>query len=248
LERKHRAVYARSEPGGWGPTEVDLLASETALGRLEDPARFGEVDLVRRTLLAWRFYHQVRTDAGSPLRRPCVGVATPTLASDGANLAALLATIAHIRLDTTDLDKAIDAAFPGARLVIPDPGRMAQFSMVFPEFPHRKFEAAELSDGTLRFLALAGALLAPRPPPFLALNEPEASLHPDLMEPLAGMIVKASERSQVWLVTHSERLAEAVETLGDAQPRKVLKVEGATMIEGLKPWGEFRDDESEEDD
>ena len=42
-----------------------------------------------------------------------------------------------------------------------------------------------------------------RLPPFLALNE--ASLHPDLMEPLERMSVGASKRSQVWLVTHSER-------------------------------------------
>ena len=57
----------------------------------------------------------------------------------------------------------------------------------------------------------AKAALAYRLPPFIALNEPEASLHPDLMEPLAGMVVKAAKRrSQVWLVTHSERLAHAV--------------------------------------
>ena len=59
-------------------------------------------------------------------------------------------------------------------------------------------------------LALAGALLAYRLPAFIALNEPEASLHPDLLEPLARLIVRASERTQVWLVTHSERLAAAI--------------------------------------
>ena len=72
----------------------------------------------------------------------------------------------------------IDQAFPGARLVVPPPGRTASFGMSFPEFPHRVFSAQELSDGTLRFLALAGALLAYRLPPFVALNEPETSLQP----------------------------------------------------------------------
>jgi predicted ATPase len=246
LERRHRGVMARDEADGWRSVEVDLMQSETVLGRLEDPSRFPELDLVRRTLLAWRFYHQVRTDAGSPLRRPCVAVATPALASDGANLAAVLATISHIGLDRTDLDAAVEAAFPGARLVLPNPRRMAEFAMVLPEFPQRQFAASELSDGTLRFLALAGALLALRPPPFMALNEPEASLHPDLMEPLAGMIVKAAKRSQVWLVTHSERLAEAVARLGHCTPRAVSKKDGATVIEGLKPWGEFADEDDED--
>jgi predicted ATPase len=248
LERRHRRVMARDETDGWRRVDVDLMDSETVLGRLEDPSRFPELDLVRRTLMAWRFYHQVRTDAGSALRRPCVAVATPALASDGANLAAVLATIVYIGLDRTDLDAAVEAAFPGARLVIPNPGRMAEFAMVLPEFPHRPFAASELSDGTLRFLALAGALLAVRPPPFLALNEPEASLHPNLMEPLAGMIVKASKRSQVWLVTHSERLAQAVARLGDCTPRAVAKKDGATVIEGLKLWGEFDDGEDEDGD
>jgi predicted ATPase len=69
-------------------------------------------------------------------------------------------------------------------------------TMSFPEFEHRQFEAAELADGTLRFLGLAGALMAYRLPPFTALNEPESSLHPGLMEPLAEMIVRAAERTQ----------------------------------------------------
>lgn len=246
LERRGRSVMARTEDRGWDKVDIDLLESETVLGRLEDSARFSELDLVRRTLLAWRFYHQVRTDADSHLRRPCVAVATPSLASDGSNLAAVFATLAHVRQDTTELDSAVQAAFPGARLVMPKPGRDASFAMIFPEFPQRQFAAAELSDGTLRFLALAGALLAYRLPPFIALNEPEASLHPDLMEPLAGMVVNAAKRSQVWLVTHSERLAQAVTAAGGAKVRTVVKTDGATTIESLKVWGEF-EDEADED-
>ncbi len=73
----------------------------------------------------------------------------------------------------------------------------------------------------------------------MALNEPEASLHPQLMAPLARMVVRASDRSQVWLVTHSEALAEAVEQSGAGQVRTVIKRDGATWIEGLKLTGEF---------
>jgi predicted ATPase len=115
--------------------------------------------------------------------------------------------------------------------------------MVFPDYPRRVFEAAELSDGTLRFLALAGALLAYRLPPFIALNEPETSLHPDLLAPLARLIVKASERTQVWLVTHSERLADAILAQGGTRPHRVVKREGATWIEGLKLFGAFAEEE-----
>jgi predicted ATPase len=243
VDREGPAVMARADNGRPAAVDLDLLASETVLGRLEDPSRYPELDAIRRTLLQWRFYHGLRTDAGSPLRRPCAAVATPTLASDGSDLAAVFATLRHIRQDTVDLDAAIDQAFPGAALVVDTPGRTASFGMIFPEFPDRVFDAHELSDGTLCFLALAGALLAYRLPPFIALNEPEASLHPDLMEPLARLVVQAAERTQVWLVTHSTRLAEAVTASGAGKVRTVAKQDGATVIEGLKLWGEFTEDD-----
>ncbi|CAO4142431.1 AAA family ATPase [Methylorubrum aminovorans] len=243
LDRDGPAGFVRDEEGRKRPFGTDLLPTETALAALQDAVRFPELQIVRQALGAWRFYHDVRTDAGSPLRRPCLAVTTPTLASDGADLAAVFATLAHIRGDTADLDAAFADAFPGARLVVPTPDREARFGVIFSEYPKRIFEPSELSDGTLRYLALAGALLAYRLPPFLALNEPEASLHPDLMEPLARMIVGASKRTQVWLVTHSERLAAAVAEHGGVRPRLVLKREGATGIDGLRRSGAFSDED-----
>ncbi len=244
LDRDGPAGFVRDEEGRKRPFGVSLLPTETALASLQDAIRFPELQIVRQAFAAWRFYHDVRTDAGSPLRRPCLAVTTPTLASDGADLAAVFATLAHIRGDTADLAAAFADAFPGARLVLPRPEREARFGVIFSDYPQRVFEPSELSDGTLRYLALAGTLLAYRLPPFLALNEPETSLHPDLMEPLARMIVRAAQRTQVWLVTHSERLAAAVADQGGVRPRLVLKREGATWIEGLRLAGDF----SEEDD
>ena len=243
MERKNNAVMARGEDGRPNAVDLDILASETVLGRLEDPVRYPALDLVRRTLLGWRFYHDLRTDFASPLRQPCIAVATPTLMSDGANLAAVFATLAHIRQDTLELDALVDNAFPGARLVIPKPERTASFGMTFPDFPKRVFDATELSDGTLKFLALAGALMAYRLPPFIALNEPESSLHPDLMEPLGRLVAKAAERTQVWLVTHSERLASAIAATGAGSVRTVIKRDGATTIDGLTRLGSFRDEQ-----
>lgn len=243
VERKGPSVMARDGEGRPAAMDIDLLPSETILGRLEDPSRYPELDAIRRTLLQWRFYHSLRTDAASPLRRPCAAVAAPTLASDGSNLAAVFATLRVIRGDTVDLREAVSAAFPGARVQAFAPDRWASFGMTFPEFPQRLFEAEELSDGTLRFLALAGALLAYRLPPFVALNEPESSLHPELMRPLAGLIARAAERTQIWLVTHSAALAGAVAEAGGGKVRTVVKAEGETRIEGLKRWGAFEEEE-----
>ena len=243
LERRGPRALATDDDGRKQPFRPELLASETALGALQDAARFPDVDVVRRTMLDWRFFHDFRTDRASALRQPCLAVTSPTLASDGSDLAAVFATLVHIREDTTDLDRAIEDAFPGAHLVVPEPERTASFGLTLPDYPKRVFEAGELSDGTLRYLALAGALLGYRLPAFIALNEPETSLHPELLEPLARLIMRAAERTQIWVVTHSERLAKAFADAGAVTPRTVIKRDGETWIEGLTRGGDFIDGE-----
>ena len=240
LERKGPAGWYRDEAGNRRQFEQPLLASETALSALR--GTLPELDAVRNLLAGWRFYHGFRTDAGSPLRRPALAVTAPMLDADGGNLAAVLATLRHIRQDTVDLDAAIDLAFPGARLAVPAPEKNAEFSLTYPDLPHRPFGAAELSDGTLQFVALLGALLAYRPPPFIALNEPEASLHPDLLPALARAIARAAERTQVWVVTHSTALADAIAQETGVLPRTVVRKNGGTWLEGLSDIGIFVDD------
>jgi len=109
----------------------------------------------------------------------------------------------------------------------------------------RPLAAAELSDGTLAYLCLVAALASYRLPGFIALNEPETSLHPDLVGPLARLIGRASERAPVWVVTHAPALAEALEVEAGATPWTVIKQDGATWLEGLKLTGEFGEDDEE---
>jgi len=54
------------------------------------------------------------------------------------------------------------------------------------------------------------ALLSPRPPSFIVLNEPENSLHPQMLPALAKLIAEASRYSQIWLTSHSPELAELI--------------------------------------
>ena len=65
------------------------------------------------------------------------------------------------------------------------------------------------------------------------------------MEPLAGMILRAAQRTQVWLVTHSERLARAIAAEGGPRPRVVVKRAGETWIEGLRLAGDFSEDDED---
>jgi predicted ATPase len=93
----------------------------------------------------------------------------------------------------------------------------------------RPLKASEFSDGALRYLLLIAALMTPRPPPLMILNEPETSLHPDLLPPLARLIALASSRSQIIVVTHAAKL---VTSLRDAGARQVVltKELGETVV------------------
>jgi predicted ATPase len=234
MERKGPAVFARDGSGKRSERPNALLPSETALAYLGGvPA----LDAARTALGNWRFYHSFRTDPESALRRPAPAVTAPMLSSDGRNLAAVFATLRFIREETIDLDAAIDEAFPGARLEVPRPTEFATFTVTFPETPKRPFGAHELSDGTLQFLALAGALLAYRLPPFIALNEPETSIHPNLIPALGRLIARAAERTQIWVVTHSRELADVLADTTGVLPHEVIRKDGATWLEGLHELG-----------
>jgi len=243
MERDHAAVTVRNADGLRETHAGEVLPSETALAAFRDGARYPEFDIVRRELLDWRLYHDFRTDAASPIRKPCHAIATPTLSADGHDLAAVLATLSLVRQDTVELDAAIADAFPGARLSASDSASSwCSFGMEFPDMPKRVFAAHELSDGTLKYLCLLGALMGYRLPSLIALNEPEASLHPALLPPLARLIRRASESATVWIVTHSQDLARAITEESGIRARHVIKRDGATTIEGLKASGQVADE------
>jgi predicted ATPase len=92
------------------------------------------------------------------------------------------------------------------------------------DFP---FQAWHLSDGTLRFICLATALLQPDPPPTIVIDEPELGLHPHALEVLAGLLQKASQRVQVIVSTQSAPL------LSQFEPEDVITVcrkDGASVF------------------
>ena len=160
------------------------------LASIADPQRAPEMLAVRESIRGWRFYDGFRTDIASPVRIPQIGTFTPVLNNDGTDLPAALQTILEIG-DDEALRRTIDDAFPKSRVHIEvQNGRfevkLQQHGLLRP------LSAAELSDGTLRFLLWTAALLTPRPPELMVLNEPETSLHPDLLPALARLIIAGS--------------------------------------------------------
>ena len=241
LERMGPVVNLRNADGAREMHKDSVLSSETALVAFRDGARYPEIEMIRQEMLDWRLYHDFRTDESSPIRQPSHAIATPTLSADGHDLAAVLGTLFIIRRETTELQQAFADAFPGTVLSAGDHGSWCEIAVHYPNF-QRPFGAHELSDGTLKYLCLLGALMGYRLPSLIALNEPEASLHPSLLPPLARLIAQAAQRTRIWIVTHSEALADALYEETGKKPRRVVKEDGATNIEGLTLSGEFRDE------
>ncbi len=98
----------------------------------------------------------------------------------------------------------------------------------------RPLKAAELSDGTLRYLCSIAALLSPRPPDLMILNEPETSLHPDLLPPLARLIAQAAKRSQIMVVSHASALIADLETAAEVTRIVLEKHLGETRVAGRR--------------
>lgn len=236
LEGRTRHVVAKRDAGSaWlhdaegkrTAFPFDLWNGESVLAQLSEPHRFPLLSALRGALVQWRFYHHFRTDPDAAIRQPQVGVRTPALAHDGSDLAAALMTVQEIG-DRALLHQSVERAFPGARLELYEEQGRFGFRLEMPGLL-RPLESAELSDGTLRYLCLVAALLSPRTPPFLAFNEPETSLHADLLPALAELVTDAGTRGQILVTTHAEPLARALEKARGTSTVRLTKRDGATV-------------------
>lgn len=233
LSRRAGSAVMTREDGRWVDTGRRLARQDSMLAEVADMASAPEALTVRNRVRNWRFYDSFRTDPEAPVRGGRPGTFTPVMADDGADLASALQTLRELG-HGADLDEAVAAAFPGSSLEIVDQEglfrvRLRQVGLLRP------LDASELSDGTLRFLLWVAALLTPRPPELFVLNEPETSLHPDLLAPLAGLVVAAALRTQVVVVTHSVALRQLLAAAADEVDTRdihLVKEHGETLIEG----------------
>jgi predicted ATPase len=221
-------VRIRDDGGGWRQITDHLAPFDSMMTHCSDPRQAPELLFLRERMRDWRFYDHFDTGRDAPARRPQIGTYAPVLGSDGADLAAAVATIQEIG-DAAKLDAAIGDAFPGSALEIANSDgyfelHMTQHGLLRP------LKVAELSDGTLRYLLLVAALLSPRPPDLMILNEPETSLHPDLLPPLARLIAQAARSSQIIVVSHAATLISELEAASEVTRLVLEKHLGETLV------------------
>ena len=131
---------------------------------------------------------------------------------DGQNLISVLHTL---YTNDRDFKKEINAAMRAAfgddfeELVFPPAADQRIQLRVRWKSLKREQSAADLSDGTLRFLFLLAVLSSPDPAPMIAIDEPETGLHPSMLPIIAEYAVDAARRTQVILTTHSPQFLDA---------------------------------------
>ena len=230
VERRGSVVRVRPEKEDWRTVTDSLAPFDSTMTQVADPRNTPEMLMLRESIRAWRFYDHFRTDSEAPARLSQIGTRTPVLGNEGSDLAAAIQTIREVG-DDESLAVAVNDAFPGSTVYVES--QSGWFSLMMKQHGLlRPLSAAELSDGTLRYLFLIAALLTPRPPSLMVLNEPETSLHPDLLPALARLIAQAAERSQLIVVTHSLPLISALGEQPSCHSIMLEKAFGETSIVG----------------
>ena len=202
------------------------------------------ITCVREHLFHWRLYHFHDTSASSPIKKTVPLNDNRYLRHDGSNLAAFLFYLREVHGRSYDMiRRTVQLVAPFVDDFFLEPLALNEDTIRL-EWRHRGsdgyFDAASLSDGTLRFIALATLLLQPIElrPSVILLDEPELGLHPAAITILASLIKQVSTETQIVVATQSPLILDHFE------PEDVLvaeRVEGATQFtrlegEKLKIW------------
>lgn len=191
---------------------------------------------VRRHLERWLLYHFHDTSSSAPIKKTADLNDNRYFRPDGSNLPAFLYYL-HEKHETSYalIRRTVQRVAPFFDDFLLEPDKLNP-EKIRLEWKHRNseayFDAASLSDGSLRFIALATLFLQPERlrPPVILVDEPELGLHPYAITLLASLIKQASVKTQVILSTQSSLL------LDHFQPEDVLVadlVDGATQLTRL---------------
>ncbi|MGA2609392.1 MAG: AAA family ATPase [Terriglobia bacterium] len=214
------------------PEEIN--PQKSVLSQRKDPEQYPELTEIGRLFASFRFYRDWEFGIGSRAREASPADAPVDFLEESTRNLALMVNRLNDRPETeAELLKYMKTFYADAESIKTTVVGVGQVDLRLQEKSKFMISAARLSDGTLRWMALLTILLHPSPPPLVCLEEPELGLHPDVIRPLAKLLVQASERMQLIVTTHSDALVdELTET-----PEAVIVCEkeaGSTTLRRLK--------------
>lgn len=208
---------------------------ETSLSQV--PKMYTEPEEFRKHLASSTFYHVLDVDPKAPVRLPQPMRPAKLPGADGEDLVSCLFTLREAHRDRFEtVEDSLRAAFPDFERLDFPPVAAGTLAMTWkdknysqPIFTH------QLSEGTLRFLWLATLLQSPGLTAVTLLDEPEVSLHPELLSQLTDLFREASDRTQLIVATHSDRLIRFL------QPREVLVMDLDEDGTAMANWADTMD-------
>ena len=184
---------------------------ETSLAQV--PKMFHEPEKFRVVLAGSTLYHVLDVSPRAPVRLPQMMQPAKLPGQDGEDLVSCLFYLRETDRDRfEDIEESLRVAFPFfERLEFP-PVAAGSLALAWKETCYSKpFYAHQLSEGTLRFLWLVTLLQCPNLPTVTLIDEPEVSLHPEMLRLLVELFREASMRTQLIVATHSDRLVSFLE-------------------------------------
>ena len=177
-----------------------------------------------------RFYHIFP----NVLRKPSRVGDSNTLAEDAGNLASVL--MAMQRQDSDIFSKfkeMLSLLIPG----VTDLGVDSAGGYLVVRLKHGSgqrgtwIDLSQESDGTVRLLGILAALSQTRNLPLVGIEEPELTVHPGAMAPLADLLNEASRRSQVIVTTHSPDLIDCLASYRAVESLRIVELmDGVTVV------------------
>ena len=227
--------YDQGTSGWWelgdSPDGQSLLVQE-ATGKSRD-AEYSKP--VYDSISSWKIYHFHDTSKESAMRNEEIIQDNKTLRFNASNIAPFLLKLKN------EEEEAYEEILQSCKLVIPylddfllDVERLGRKKTVAlswkakgSDYPMQPYH---FSDGSMRFICLATALLQPDPPSSLIIDEPELGLHPAAISILAELIQNASKRTQIIVATQSPAL---IDNFAVKDVIVVSRKDGASTFERL---------------
>lgn len=213
----------------------DYDGKHSALSQV--PKMFDEPEAFRKDLASSTHYHVLDVSPKAPVRLPQPMRNATLPGKDGEDLVSCLYTIRETDAECFELIEAtLRAGFPNFERLNFPPVAAGTLAMTWKDStsPH-PFYMHQLSEGTLRFLWLVTLLHSPGLTAVTMIDEPEVSLHPELLAVLADLFRDASNRTQLIVATHADRLVRFLEP--SELIAATINEEGATEFQ----WGDQLD-------
>lgn len=209
IEAHHSDIrYYEPEAGKRGLVRPNWEYNPTESALSQVPKMFQEPEDFRKRLASSTHYHVLDVSRRAPIRLPQQMRDAKLPGHDGEDLVSCLYTLRETDPDRFEsIEATLRAGFPEFERLNFPPVAAGTLSMTWKDTTSKNpFYMHQLSEGTLRFLWLTTLLQSPGLTSVTMIDEPEVSLHPELLSLLADLLREASQRTQLIVATHADRL------------------------------------------